>query len=661
MEDERAQLLKELINIVNEISAISDFRCVIRRECRNLSRGLKLLMPLFEEFMDIKEKLSEDIVKALVLLKEALQSANELLRIGSRGSKILLVLQLEKIKNKFEELTVQFEHALSGVSYDKLGIPDELKEQVELVHAQFGRSKERTDAPNLELYEYLFSIYNQSNDVDIEPTMMRLLCEKLEVMSVEDLNAESLALHEMVAASGRDEEESMEKMSMLLKKFEDFVLAENPNINISENCSGSGQACTDLSPNSPKSPVVPDDFRCPISLEFMKDPVIICTGQTYERACIKKWLEAGHLTCPKTGQKLYNTTLTPNYALCSLITNWCEANGVEPPKRLGNPRLGKISACSVEGVDIDALLSKLTCSNIEDQRAAAGELRLLAKNNGDNRMVIAEAGAIPLLAGLLFTPDTPTQEHAVTALLNLSICEDNKRSIIASGAVPEILYVLKSGSMEARANAAATIFSLTTVDEFKMTIGGLGAIPILVTLLREGSHRGKKDAAAALFNLCIFHGNKGRAIRAGTVPPLVTLLTEPGGEMVDEALAILSMLASHPEGKVEIGALEVVPLLVELIQNGFPKNKENATAVLVHLCTDHQHLSEALALGVMDPLLDLAENGSDRAKRKATQLLGLMSNSPEQCEQAQLEADAQSEAQTQSLQLPVTASAVDDS
>uniref|UniRef100_A0A5B7AYL7 U-box domain-containing protein 12 n=1 Tax=Davidia involucrata TaxID=16924 RepID=A0A5B7AYL7_DAVIN len=619
-------------------------------------------MPLFEEFMDIKEKLYEDIVKALVLLKQVLESANELLRIGSRGSKILLVLQSEQIKNKFEELTVQFEHALSGISYDKLGIPDELKEQVELVHAQFGRTKERTTAPDLELYEYLFSIYNQSNDVDTDPTILRTLCEKLEVMSVEDLKEESLALHEMVVASGRDEEESTEKMSMLLKKFEDFLQAENPNISISacENCSGSDQACTDLSPNSPKSPVVPDDFRCPISLELMKDPVIICTGQTYERACIKKWLEAGHGTCPKTQQKLYSTTLTPNYVLCSLITNWCEVNGVEPPRRLGNSRLGKISACSVEGVDIDALLSKLTCGNIEDQRATAGELRLLAKNNGDNRIVIAEAGAIPLLAGLLFTPDTPTQEHAVTALLNLSICEDNKRSIISSGAVPGILYVLKSGSMEARENAAATIFSLTTVDEFKVTIGALGAIPVLVTLLREGSHRGKKDAAAALFNLCIYQGNKGRAIRAGMVPPLVILVTERGGDMVDEALAILSMLASHPEGKAAIGALEVLPLLVELIQNGSLKNKENATAVLVHLCAgDHQHLSEARALGVMDPLSDLAENGSDRAKRKAAQLLELMSNSTEQCEQAQLEADAQSEAQTQSLQLPVTAAAVD--
>lgn len=29
----------------------------------------------------------------------------------------------------------------------------------------------------------------------------------------------------------------------------------------------------------PKTPVIPEDFRCPISLELMNDPVIVATGQ----------------------------------------------------------------------------------------------------------------------------------------------------------------------------------------------------------------------------------------------------------------------------------------------------------------------------------------------------------------------------------------------
>ncbi|KAG2673500.1 hypothetical protein I3843_13G081800 [Carya illinoinensis] len=463
-------------------------------------------------------------------------------------------------------------------------------------------------------------------------------------MGIADLTQESLALHEMVAASGGDPGESIEKMSMLLKKIKDFVQTENPDLDAPPRENSLPPSCSASNDKNHKAPVIPEDFRCPISLELMTDPVIVSTGQTYERSCIEKWLDAGHGTCPKTQQTLSSTALTPNYVLRSLIAQWCETNGIEPPKRPSNSRASKTtSACTpAERTKIEILLRKLASNNPEDQQSAAAEIRLLAKRNADNRVAIAEAGAIPLLVGLLSTADSRTQEHAVTALLNLSICEDNKGSIISYGAVPGIVYVLKKGSMEARENAAATLFSLSVVDENKIRIGNSGAIPPLVTLLSEGTQRGKKDAATALFNLCIYQGNKGKAVRAGVVPTLMRLLTEPGGGMVDEALAILAILASHPDGKAAIGSAEAVPVLVEVIASGSPRNRENAAAVLVHLCAgDQHHLIEAKELGVKGLLEDLAQNGTDRGKRKAAQLLERMSRFDEQQKQAQAEAQTE--------------------
>ncbi|KAH9701214.1 U-box domain-containing protein 13 [Citrus sinensis] len=619
MEDEKGVLVQSLIDTVNEISTISDYRGTVKKQYCNLARRLKLLTPMFEEIKESKEAIPEETAKALVSLKEALASAKELLRFGSEGSKIYLV---------------------------------------ELVLSQFRRAKGRVDAPDVELYEELLSLYNKNNDVTTDPAVLRRLAEKLQLMGIADLTQESLALHEMVASTGGDPGETIEKMSMLLKKIKDFVQTENPNLDapLKEKNPGPSQGGQASSDRNHKAPVIPDDFRCPISLELMKDPVIVSTGQTYERSCIEKWLEAGHRTCPKTQQTLTSTAVTPNYVLRSLIAQWCEANGIEPPKRPSSSRPSKTSsACSpAERTKIEILLCKLTSGSPEDQRSAAGEIRLLAKRNADNRVAIAEAGAIPLLVGLLSTPDSRTQEHAVTALLNLSICEDNKGSIVSSGAVPSIVHVLRIGSMEARENAAATLFSLSVIDENKVTIGASGAIPPLVTLLSEGTQRGKKDAATALFNLCIYQGNKGKAVRAGVVPTLMHLLTEPGGGMVDEALAILAILSSHPEGKAAIGAAEAVPVLVEVIGNGSPRNRENAAAVLVHLCAgDQQYLAEAKELGVMGPLVDLAQNGTDRGKRKAAQLLERMSRFIEQQKQAQVQTESQS--QIQEARLPSNA------
>ncbi|KAJ0248330.1 U-box domain-containing protein 13 [Hirschfeldia incana] len=645
-EESKLAVAQSLIDVVTEIASVSDYRTTVKKLCSNLARRLKLLVPMFEEIRESSNPIGEDTLGTLVSLREALSSAKDQLRFCSGGSKIYLVMEREQVTSKLLEVSVQLEQSLSKIPYEDLDISDEVKEQVELVLSQFRRAKGRVDASDDELYQDLQSLCIKGSDVDDHQAALQRVAKKLQLMEIPDLAQESVALHEMVALSGGGD---AEEMTMVLKLIKDFVQMETDNSEDQKagvsNSSSNGETSTAV---SQKIPVVPDDFRCPISLEMMRDPVIVSTGQTYERTCIEKWIEAGHSTCPKTQQALTSTTLTPNYVLRSLIAQWCEANDIEPPKPPSSFRPRKVSSFSspAEANKIEDLMWRLAYGNPEDQRSAAGEIRLLAKRNADNRVAIAEAGAIPLLVGLLATPDSRIQEHSVTALLNLSICETNKGAIVSAGAIPGIVQVLKKGSMEARENAAATLFSLSVIDENKVTIGALGAIPPLVVLLNEGTQRGKKDAATALFNLCIYQGNKGKAIRAGVVPTLTRLLTELGSGMVDEALAILAILSSHSEGKAIIGSLDAVPSLVEFIRTGSPRNRENAAAVLVHLSSgDTQHLVEAQKLGLMGPLIDLAGNGTDRGKRKAAQLLERISRLAEQQKETAAQEETKEEAE----------------
>lgn len=72
----------------------------------------------------------------------------------------------------------------------------------------------------------------------------------------------------------------------------------------------------------------------------MLDPLLqVETGQSYEAAHIRRWLEA-HSTCPLTSKQLSCKQLAPNYALCSSIQQWAEQHGVQlPPAAQHTPLL----------------------------------------------------------------------------------------------------------------------------------------------------------------------------------------------------------------------------------------------------------------------------------------------------------------------------------
>ncbi|KAH7691970.1 Zinc finger RING/FYVE/PHD-type protein [Dioscorea alata] len=610
-----------LSRTVMEISGLPEFRGPMRSSCYDLARRVRLLSPLFDELRDAVRdgSISGLDVSSLGSLVDALVSAKELLRSVCEGSKLYQVLQYEEFASKFQEVAEHIEKALSDIAYDRIAMSEEVKEQVELVHSQFQRAKGRINSPDTQL---LADLSLARNVKFAEPAVLKRLSEKLQLRTINDLTKESAALNDMVIVNDGDPDEHLEEMSFVLKKLKDCVVTENPISDVPENKPSLGKL---------NFPVIPDDFRCPISLELMRDPVIVSTGQTYERSCIQKWLDAGHKTCPKTQQNLSHMALTPNFVLRSLIAQWCETNGVELPKKQGRCRdkkSGSSSDCDRAGVYL--LLQKLENGSRDEQRAAAGELRLLAKRNSDNRVCIAEAGAIPLLVKFLSSPDPRTQEHAVTALLNLSINDSNKGSIVDAGAIPLMVEVLKNGSMEARENAAATLFSLSVIPENKITIGKAGAIPPLIDLLCQGSPRGKKDAATALFNLAIYQGNKVKAVKAGIVTHLMKLLVDHSAGMLDEALAILAVLSSHSEGRTAIAETSPIPILVEVVRAGSPRNKENAAAILWSLCTtDVQQLKILKELSAEETLKDLSENGTDRAKRKAGSLLQLIQHATE--------------------------------
>ncbi|KAL1192333.1 U-box domain-containing protein 11 [Cardamine amara subsp. amara] len=599
-----------LLILIADIVEIPLNAGVFKKDCSDLTRRVCLLTHLVEEIRDstpidsAASSSSEndwwsDLVVGLQAAKRLLFTATRFqARDSSDGA-------AKRISFQFQCITWKLEKALSNLPYDLYDISDEVREQVELSRSQLRRAMQRYGSLNSNKFSSGLS----------EPMERDGFSNIIKIKAEEKLESISETLHLAEEEEKQDSPPLLRKSSSISLAFYLSKDADTDRLDkmVTKN--------TDESKKSDKL-TIPVDFLCPVSLELMKDPVIVATGQTYERAYIQRWIDCGNLTCPKTQQKLENFTLTPNYVLRSLISRWCTEHNIEQPTGCINGRTKNHGDMSV----IRALVHRLSSRSIEDRRSAVSEIRSLSKRSTDNRILIAEAGAIPILVNLLTSEDVATQENAITCVLNLSIYDNNKELIMFAGAVTSIVQVLRAGTMEARENAAATLFSLSLADENKIIIGGSGAIPALVDLLENGTPRGKKDAATALFNLCIYQGNKGRAVRAGIVTALVKMLSDLSSHrMVDEALTILSVLASNQDAKSAILKANTLPALIGILQTDQARNRENAAAILLSLCKrDTEKLISIGRLGAVVPLMDLSNNGTERGKRKAMSLLELL-------------------------------------
>lgn len=143
------------------------------------------------------------------------------------------------------------------------------------MHAQFRRAKEKMDLPDSQL---LIDISLVRSGEYCGQAVLRRLSEKLQLRTINDLTKEAAALNEMVISCGGDPDECLGEMSTLLKKLKDSGIIDNPVPDNLEN---------KRSLMKHRSPVIPDDFRCPISLELMKDPVIVSTGQVIHHTNLK--------------------------------------------------------------------------------------------------------------------------------------------------------------------------------------------------------------------------------------------------------------------------------------------------------------------------------------------------------------------------------------
>ncbi|XP_047337235.1 U-box domain-containing protein 4-like [Impatiens glandulifera] len=759
-----------------------------RKYYQRIEEILKLLKSVIDAIFDTNINPEEPIQEACVKLGQYIDELRELLENWHPlMSKVYFALQVEALFSKTQTIIVDIFNMLKSSGC----LPLELSASSLEISVQKVKHISWEQASSV----INRAIAEQEDGLGPTSEILAKFSDSLSLKSNQEILIEAVALEKL-----KENAEQVEKTNEA--EFIDQLITLITHMH---------ESLITMKQDQSLNPVpIPADFCCPLSLELMTDPVIVASGQTYERAYIRKWNDLGLTICPKTRQTLAHSNLIPNYTVKALIANWCEMHNVKLPdpmkalnsspsmfglninhhlspertRSTGSPQNGIVShsegaspshppsslegsfsgnshtldvgrlslkdnedglessgqrglesrgqlsgasgedesssdghnrsasissvhsnASSLQGPTVDgndvssaqmmasystdasgdlsmgpqpsslmgalrgsdfpprletrprnqaiwrrpsdrflpriisspttetradlsrveaqvrSLVEELKSTSIPTQQEATYQIRLLAKHNMDNRIIIANCGAIDLLVSLLRSTDLNIQEHAVTALLNLSINDNNKTAIANAEAIEPLIHVLETGNPEAKENSAATLFSLSVVEENKVRIGRSRAIKPLVDLLGSGTPRGKRDAATALFNLSIFHENKGRIVQAGAVKHLMDLM-DPAAGMVDKAVAVLANLSTIPEGRTAIGQEGGIPFLVEVVELGSARAKENAAAALLQLCTNSSRFCNmVLQEGAVPPLVALSQSGTPRAKEKAQALL----------------------------------------
>ncbi|CAK8567887.1 unnamed protein product [Lathyrus sativus] len=313
---------------------------------------------------------------------------------------------------------------------------------------------------------------------------------------------------------------------------------------------------------------VPTFFKCPISLDVMKSPVSLCTGVTYDRSSIQRWLDDGNNTCPATMQILKTKDFVPNRTLHSLIQIWTDSvhRRVEPPFLPSVPSKNELLQIIAELAASPGLnpLNRLNRLSLITKAVRFGQ------DSDQNRAFLAKLdGFVSLMVTFLDNVDGSVEflEQVLTALgLVLEKIEDRegfKNHVLKvkgkgknNKCLDSMVLVLRRGSINSRIATARVLEFIALDGESQILIAENEA------LITELLNLSKPEKDPKLIENCLSclvaisqpKRNKVKLVKVGGMKTLSTLLTEANTsvKVVEKALKLVESASTTSEGRKEM-------------------------------------------------------------------------------------------------------------
>ncbi|KAL9226394.1 hypothetical protein vseg_002213 [Gypsophila vaccaria] len=696
--------------------------------CKILSEIYCKVMSIFPALEEARPR-SRTGIQALCSLHVALEKARNLLQHCSECSKLYLAITGDAVVLKFEKTKCVLIDSLRRVEDI---VPQSIGCQVQEIQAELEGIVFSLDPLEKQIGEDIIALLQQGIKFDDnsydnnELESFHQAASKLGITSSRAALAERRSLKKLIEKARIEEDKRKESIVAyllhLMRKYSKLFrsdLGDDQDSQGSGPCSPTVQdssengglpACTGRAfdrhlsninsfnfrsslafrPNGRRSeqiPIPPEELRCPISLQLMYDPVIIASGQTYERVCIEKWFSDGHNTCPKTQQQLCHLCLTPNYCVKGLIASWCEQNGVllpdGPPESLelnywrlalsdsesvqsrsvDSSNSGKLNVVKalpvendvieeVEGNDVGEGKSNVVGQEQGDENIiekyenfltvldgeeslniklkVVEQIRRLLKDDEEARMYMGANGFVEALVSFLKCAVAEGNDLALEggamALFNLAVNNNrNKKLMLSAGVITTLEQMTADPYSDGL--VAALYLNLSCLEEAKPILGSGEALSFLAKLLvTKSDPQWKLDSLHALFNISTCPSNIPKLLQSGIVDGLLQLLVEPRvPTWTEKSIALLINLGSNNTAKEAIiSSPGVVGALATILDTGEPVEQEQAVSCLLILCSGHENCSQmVLQEGVIPSLVSLQVNGTPRGQDKAQKLLTL--------------------------------------
>ncbi|KAI3681398.1 hypothetical protein L6452_36193 [Arctium lappa] len=311
----------------------------------------------------------------------------------------------------------------------------------------------------------------------------------------------------------------------------------------------------------------PQDFRCPISMELMKEPVIISTGVTYERKNIEKWFFSyKKKTCPATMQIIENFGITPNHTLKRLILVW--QNSHSPSSSSSSSPSPSSSSSPLSSFKRDEMVSLLkTLGSSPFKVNSLRKLKEIIELGDEMKLDFMILGGLEVLFQLIVQILTDGSdfmafracEEALGVLQHLPVSEEDDGKVIELFSKPESMksmaIILQRGSKEARVYTISILKNLANSNfNWNIVVNDQG-IGLFKSMLELASDEISTKASSSTLQVLIkildsSKKSRSKAIEAGAMCTLIEILPDSNRSKCEKILQIIKLLCECPEGRV---------------------------------------------------------------------------------------------------------------